>query len=358
LSKTPDEWSEFLRAEITLGSVEKVFHDARLIEECKADLKGQKGAYGRALADAGIDRDFARRHLKILHSDLAKPAIWPHLPLHYKAMVELVGLDFSTLERLAAEEKLTPLLTVETAHDLARSVVHPPRKGSSRLRGSAWPALNIRPEDTYYQDEWVTIIHGDCRDVLPDLPPESIQLVLADPPFAEEFSYLWPIIGEQSARLLEPGCSLVTLLGHHQVLSAGNQLNEHLRFSWTCAMGHRNSLNPMHGARVAVAHTPALWFVRDHHREEINGYYPPDFIETKRDKEHHDWGNPLEWFVHWVKWLSKPGEIVLDPTMGAGSTLVAAKTLGRRAIGMEIDERHCETAALRLEALGEKAPAA
>jgi DNA modification methylase len=63
----------------------------------------------------------------------------------------------------------------------------------------------------------------------------------------------------------------------------------------------------------------------------------------------HPTTKPLSLVRHFVEWTTQTGDLVLDPFMGSGTTLRAAKDLGRRAIGIEIEERYCEIAAKRLE---------
>ena len=62
----------------------------------------------------------------------------------------------------------------------------------------------------------------------------------------------------------------------------------------------------------------------------------------------HPCPRPLDAMVFCVDLLSKPESTILDPFMGSGTTLVAAKNLGRKAIGIEIEEKYCEIAAKRL----------
>ena len=62
----------------------------------------------------------------------------------------------------------------------------------------------------------------------------------------------------------------------------------------------------------------------------------------------HPCPRPLNGMKYLVECFCPPSGLVVDPFMGSGTTLVAAKDLGRRAIGIEIEERYCEIAAKRL----------
>ena len=97
--------------------------------------------------------------------------------------------------------------------------------------------------------------------------------------------------------------------------------------------------------------TPGLWFCKGdqptvHHRpmdivrceEECdNDTYPKDLLDCDEDHNHHDWGQHVAWYDHFIEKLTRPNDLIVDPTCGAGTALVSAATLGRRAVGIDID---------------------
>ncbi len=191
----------------------------------------------------------------------------------------------------------------------------------------------------YYEDESVTIHHGDCREILPYLKP--VDLVLTDPPYGankskwdEQFpSYIFSLLDAPIIAII-PGISNLVLMP----TNIGNAI-----YRWTLAVRITNGMTrgamgfgnwiacpvwAKEGVSVYGTH-------QDCGEVFINGNMPD-----------HPTPKPLSAILWLLERL--PGDTILDPFMGSGTTLRAAKDLGRKAIGIEIEERYCEIAAKRM----------
>lgn len=97
---------------------------------------------------------------------------------------------------------------------------------------------------------------------------------------------------------------------------------------------------------------PILYYGADPYLADGKGNRPNGFISTTNghpDRFDHPCPKPRSWMSWAVNRASRAGETVLDPFAGSGTTLVAAKLDGRRAIGIDIEEHYCEIAARRLD---------
>lgn len=183
----------------------------------------------------------------------------------------------------------------------------------------------------------------------------AVSLVISDPPYENKYSDLWEPFAELSSRLLHEGGSLVTLLGHYQVPFVVEEFSSHLRYWWIGWLKHKN-LNRLPGKWVCVNGKPFLWYVKG--RRKKKDYECPldtidpsakDWVESKKA---HKWGQPIEWFEHYIERLTDEGDLVLDPFMGGGTAGVACKKLNRNFIGIDIDPNCIESATKRINDYG------
>jgi site-specific DNA-methyltransferase (adenine-specific) len=196
----------------------------------------------------------------------------------------------------------------------------------------------------YYEHNGITIYHGDCREILPRLEP--VDLVLTDPPYLREFLPLYGELARLCKELLKPGRLLAAIVGHAIVPEVLQLMSPYLKYHWMLAYtqpgGQSASVFPK---KVIPFWKPVVTFCDGNYEGKWFG----DVVKsTNNDKRFHKWGQAESGFMDLVNRLSDPVDIVVDPFMGGGTTLSAAKRLGNRAIGIELEERNCEIAAKRL----------
>lgn len=261
----------------------------------------------------------------------------------------------------------------------------------------------------YYDDGTVAIYHGDARAILPGLPGDPF-CVTTSPPYNvgldydehddrmswDEYRWLaadvcaaiaakapsgarvWvnvvPIVpetpipaGDHSGRSLAKRVSLLSLW-ETALTGAGLDIWDYVAWpsnrepgtswgSWQSPAGP-NMRGGWETLIVACAdrwarETPANW---RGWQDQVGNWTPltsnvwriTPVLANNAVRQDHPAPYPVELAARCIRLSTWPGELVLDPFMGSGSTLIAARALGRRAVGIELSERYCEQAAIRL----------
>jgi site-specific DNA-methyltransferase (adenine-specific) len=179
------------------------------------------------------------------------------------------------------------------------------------------------------------IRRGDFREVLQDLPPGSVDLILTDPPYAEEALPLYEALGEFAARVLKPGGSLICYTGQSTIFKAHALLEKHLRYWWLLSLTHSSGGQKMPGKWVIIEWKPILWFVKESRRD--NNFLIDRIQGTPPRKKLHDWAQGVEEVTPIIETLTSPGDLIVDPFAGSGSFGVMAEKLGRRFIGADLN---------------------
>jgi hypothetical protein len=141
-------------------------------------------------------------------------------------------------------------------------------------------------------------------------------------------------VGQLAARVLRPGGVLAAFPGHSNLPSVTAILGQHLAYRWTCALVHCGAYSSR-GTRILTRWAPLLLYSK-------GKFNPPlhvlDLVQTHdAERDRHRWQRPLEEFAHFSKYLTRPGDWVLDPMAGSFVSGKAATRLGRNYIGVDID---------------------
>lgn len=199
----------------------------------------------------------------------------------------------------------------------------------------------------------ITLTCGDCRDLIVDVPDNSVDLILCDPVYQDIWQYTW--VAEQAVRVLKPGRSVICQAGHIH------------RFEAECAMHavaglvHRPLLEEVFTAgygqiwmhKMLRTSQIYLWFTKDdgksnYAQKDQYHYWPHSSFWGSKDKSRFSWGDGERAFVYLMDVFSRPDDLVLDPFAGYGTVGAVAKALRRRYLGYEIDPQRAHEAQERL----------
>lgn len=192
----------------------------------------------------------------------------------------------------------------------------------------------------FYTDKHCTLYHGDCLQVLAELPPDSVDAVVTDPPYgigdkmqggtwgsANKYSDFrsWDVAPNGDVM------QCIIAMAKQHIIWGGNYFAMPPSRCWL-VWRKLNAVPTMAGAEL-------VWTSFDK---------PVQAIDLPVGR--HDTGHPTQKPLALMRWCvaMTEGQTILDPFAGSGTTLLAAKLEGRKAIGIEINERYCEIAAERL----------
>lgn len=246
----------------------------------------------------------------------------------------------------------------------------------------------------YYQEDGIVIYHGDCVDILEGLPGESADIVWTDPPYGHNNNNGDLIHRREAALGRLPSGEIPPVgrpIANDSPDAMRHVLDEALRecarilrkdcccccccccgggpkptFAWLAERMDRNGLSFFHAVvwdkgglgmgwryrrnyeMVMVSHRRGgklKWEWDGSGEETANVVRIGKIIPTADD---HPTPKPPELVRHFLRLHGKAGDVLLDPFMGHGVTLIEAKRLGMSAIGIDCEERYCEIAAKQL----------
>lgn len=186
----------------------------------------------------------------------------------------------------------------------------------------------------YYADELVTLYHGDCREVLGRI---AADVLVTDPPYPNNAGHFDESV-EVAREILQAGAWREVIAFWSELEPPPVPLPLVAVHVW-----HRTNVN-------GRPYEPAFQFAADGRKRRSEVMQHPAIFNGAGPGCHEYLGHPTQKPKVIMRRLlerTSPG-VVLDPFAGSGSTLDAAKFLGRRAIGIEQNERYCEIAARRL----------
>lgn len=169
--------------------------------------------------------------------------------------------------------------------------------------------------------------------------------IITDPPYPKEFLPLWEVLGRRANEWLKEGGLLIAMSGQSYLDNIFSILGQYLEYYWTAAYLTPGQPTPLRQVNVNSTWKPLLIYSKGKYSGKIFGDV---FVSKGNDKVNHKWGQSESGMFDIISKICLPGQSILDPFCGAGTTGVAALRHGCLFDGLELEEENVNISKARL----------
>lgn len=207
-------------------------------------------------------------------------------------------------------------------------------------------------EDIQIDDNEIDLRQGDFIEVLDDIPDNSIDLILTDPPYPIEYILEWGRLGIFAKKKLKKNGFLIAYCGHKNLYESMRELSGSLKYYWTFALILKGNTQLLSFNNIDASWKPILIYQNEYKKIK---YKIKDIVYgSGRSKTNvatvnrKDWQQSENELEYLINNFSKPGDTIADPFAGSGTTLISVKKNNRIGIGAEKDKKTYNIAKKRI----------
>lgn len=178
---------------------------------------------------------------------------------------------------------------------------------------------------------------GDFEEILSDIPDGSVDCIITDPPYPQEYIECWTKLSRFAKRVLKPNGFCIAYSGQMYLPEVIKRMNENLDYYWTFAVYHEGQTQIVNGVNLICRWKPVLIFQNG--KKKISNTIQDYFISEQREKTGHDWQQSQSGVGYLVEMFTKVGDLVCEPFAGSGTTINVCVDKKRKIIAAEIDEQ-------------------
>jgi 16S rRNA G966 N2-methylase RsmD len=201
---------------------------------------------------------------------------------------------------------------------------------------------------------------GKFQEVLDFIPDGTVDAIITDPPYPYDFIECWTDLAKFAAKKLRPGGWLVAYSGQLHLTEVMARLSiPELNYYWTMALYHKGTRQDVWGIDLNVMWKPILVFARPYHssgnaKPKLDSRGHDDYIISDREEKlGHDWQQSESSVAKLIETFTKPGDFIVEPFAGSGTTIAIAQKLERKVVGAELNAETFNLAKVRLSELKE-----